>query len=116
MSPDRARELFSDAYEGLLDAPTREAFDAALEADGALREEYEGFVALLREVRASARHTPAPQVDLLAGVQGKLRRRSRGRYYRDRFAMKSGTGLTTPLMITTVMALVLVAAWLFLAR
>jgi len=116
MSPDEARELFSEAYEGLLAPPAREAFDAALEADAALREEYEGFASLLREVRASARHTPPPEVDLLGGVQGKLRRRSRGRYYRDRFAARSGTGLTTPLVVATVMALVLVAAWVFLSR
>ena len=47
--------------------------------------------------------------DLLAGVQEKIRERSGGRFYRDRFAMKSGPGGMTPLTIALVMIGVLAA-------
>jgi len=112
MTPDEARDLFSAAYDGELDAERRAAFDAALEADADLRTEWEGFRAMLDEAHSlDADEGPTP--DLLAGVQTRLRERSRGRFYRDRFATRSSLGRSVfPILLGLVMLLVVVIAWL----
>lgn len=112
MTADEARELFSEAYDGELDAERRAAFDAALEADAELRTEWEGFRAMLDEAHTlDADEAPTP--DLLSGVQTRLRERSRGRFYRDRFATRSSLSRGVfPLLLALVMLLVVVIAWL----
>lgn len=128
MTGDEARERFSEAYDDELSAEERATFEAALSADDSLRAEYDEFRALLSgtlpsladdlhddlEARRAflsattgANDEPAP--DLLPGVQKKLRERSRGRYYRDRFAERGK--YATPLLLAIVMALVLGMAW-----
>jgi anti-sigma factor RsiW len=113
LSSDRARELFSDAFEGTLEEAAREAFEEALERDPVLRKEWESFQAamkLVARVGASGADLPAPE--LLPKVQSKLRRRSRGRYYRDRFAEQAGAKSRLALFLAILlMAFVLVAAW-----
>jgi len=129
---DEARERFSEAYDAELSAEERAAFEAALAADDSLRAEYEEFRALLSgalpalaadepelhddvEARraflagSATADTDVPVPDLLPGVQKKLRERSRGRYYRDRFAERGR--YATPLLLAIVMALVLGMAW-----
>ncbi|MEZ4252572.1 MAG: hypothetical protein R3B99_30550 [Polyangiales bacterium] len=134
MTGDEARERFSEAYDDELSAEERAAFDAALDADPALRAEYEDFRALLDGTHALAggddpdlhddvalrraflegtafegEGSDEPVPDLLPGVQKKIRERSRGRYYRDRFAERGK--LATPVLLAVVMALVLGMAW-----
>jgi anti-sigma factor RsiW len=127
---DEARERFSEAYDDELSAEERAAFEAALAADASLRAEYEEFRALLsgalpalaadepelhddvearRAFLAGTADGDVPVPDLLPGVQKKLRERSRGRYYRDRFAERGR--YATPLLLAIVMALVLGMAW-----
>ena len=50
--------------------------------------------------------------DLLHGVQRRIRERSRGRFYRDRFAQRKSSMGWTPLLLAAVMLVVLAAAWL----
>ncbi len=87
MSPDEARDLFSEALEGELDLPTQAAFDEVLATDDELREEYAAFAEMLR---GAADLGIDEEVDLLGGVQSRLRTRSKGRFYRDRFATEDG--------------------------
>jgi hypothetical protein len=57
----------------------------------------------------------APAPDLLPGVQQRLRARSRGRFYADRFAERLGSGLLQPLPLALIMLGLLVLAWLALS-
>lgn len=117
MTSDEARELFSEAFDGELDDERRAAFEAALAADAELRDEWEGFREMLTETHALAMHDAAqgPTPDLLAGVQTRLRERSRGRFYRDRFATTTrGARALMPIMLGLVMLLVVVVAWVMM--
>lgn len=123
MTSDEARERFDAAFEGELELPDQQAFDAALRDDEALREEWEEYVATLRAVRgleldqvataegvedAAAR---ASAEKLVEGVQHKLRVRSRGRFYRDRFASVPRGERLLPVLLAIVALVLLVAAW-----
>ncbi len=133
MSADEARDLFSDAYDGTLSAEQQSAFDALLESDNDLRVEYEELRELLDETQGlkelfrdagvseaealeafmADRPLPGetePPPPLLRGVQRKLRERSRGRFYRDRFTEKRTMGWT-PLILALLMVLILGVAW-----
>lgn len=114
MTSEQAREVFSAALERELDAPTQERFDAALAADPALADEYRAFTQFYAELRSGAATTafPASVPDLLPGVQRRLRRGSRGRYYRDRFAERLGLGWSPALVIGIVMVALVVLAWI----
>ena len=109
MNSEQARAHFDAAVDDELSADERAAFEAALARDAALRDEFASYRALLEATRALGRDVP--QVDLLAGVQHKLRARSGGRFYRDRFAARRG--LHVGWMLGACAALVvLVALWL----
>jgi len=117
MTPDEARDLFPDALDGALSAAQQQAFDAAVAADPELQAEWAELRDVLSETAAIAEADAAvaPSVDLLRGVQTKLRRRSRGRYYRDRFSRDVGRGAQMwPLIAASVMLLVLATAWYIL--
>jgi hypothetical protein len=117
MTRDEARDLFSAAWDGEL-GEARAAFDAQLANDSELRAEYDDFTRVLRETQAMMRgadplvNHEAPVPDVLAGVQRKLRTRSGGRFYRDRFSERSGRGVTLPLLLAAAMFLLLAAAFL----
>ena len=112
MTPDEARERFSAAWDGELAAEDKAAFDAALAADPALAAEYEEFSQLLREAHAMAEDDDEEVPDLLGGVQNRIRARSRGRFYRDRFATESRARSTLPIMLGIVMLVIVAIAWL----
>ncbi|MEO0324768.1 MAG: hypothetical protein AAF447_17530 [Myxococcota bacterium] len=107
LDPDAARDLISEAIEDELDAALRARFDAALVAHPELRDEYEGFVALFAGARTLAAE---PTPDLLPSVQQKLRERSRGRFYRDRFAELGPSGSTWMALAMVLLLIVLVVA------
>lgn len=88
LSPDEARALFERALDDDLDAEEKALLNEALAKDAALARELQA----LREVvaAAAALSSTTPSVDLLSSVQHKLRVRSGGRFYRDRFAEKQG--------------------------
>ncbi len=124
MTGDEARDLFSDAYEGALNAEKRAAFEALLDGDGELQAEYDEFSEFLDETHdlAGALRMPVtlqefeagvsdiPVPNLLPGVQRKIRERSHGRFYRDRFA-EQAKARWTALIIAVIMALILGVAW-----
>lgn len=118
MTSEQARELFSAALDGELEAGERDAFEHALHADAALAQEYAAFRATLEHARGAApafardpNAAPPPAPDLLPGVQSRLRQRSRGRFYGDRFSERLGRGLTQPLLIALIMVALLALAW-----
>jgi anti-sigma factor RsiW len=106
MNAEQARGLFEQSLDGELDANTQAALEAALQRDPALRAEYAELEALRRATAALAREPT--HVDLLGGVQQKLRARSGGKFYRDRFA--EGRGRSAALTWMLVVASVLVIA------
>lgn len=117
MTSDEARDLFGDAVEGTLAAAQKQALDAALASDPELRDEYEAYRLVVKGAAAIGAEPEtdegagAPSPDLLAGVQSRLRRRSRGRFYRDRFSQESGPRSPIPVLVAIVVALTLAAGW-----
>ncbi len=107
-SEDEARARFDAAVDGELSSGERAAFEAALGASEALRTEFERHRAV---VQATGELGRVSQVDLLAGVQQKLRVRSAGRFYRDRFAERSGRGLLPWLLALATIFVLIVALW-----
>ena len=110
MTSDEARDLFGDVVEGTLDPAHKDAFEAALAADAELREELEAYKAVVGgTARLAAREEDVPE--LLHGVQAKLRKRSRGRFYRDRFSEQAGPRSALPVLAAILVALLLAAGW-----
>lgn len=68
---------------------------------------------LLRRARAVP--PPAPEKDLLRGVQSKLRRRSGGKFYADGWSTRDENPRSTYLVTATVMLVVLVLVYFALA-
>jgi anti-sigma factor RsiW len=113
MTREQACELFSPSVEGELDEASSRELRAALDADPELAREYEEFIATLRLVREASGVAHAP--NLLPGVQRRLRVRSRGRFYADRFAERLGQGFGGPLLGGLLMLALLGLAWLGLS-
>ncbi len=112
MNAPEARELFSAALENELEPEQRAAFEATLAQEPALAAEYAAFLATVTRVRSEGELTPAP--DLLPRVQRRLRARSRGRFYGDRYAERLGSGLLQPLPLALAMLMLIALAWVLL--
>ncbi len=118
MTDDEARDLFSAYHDRELSPDDHERVRAHLAANPALAAEYDDFAAMLRglsNLASPESPTPAPTpspgapVDLLAGVQTRLRKRSAGRFYADRWSRVAGI---VPLEIAAALVLIgLVIAW-----
>lgn len=109
MNADQARAHFSEAMEGELDPGTQHAFDTLLANDATLRAEYDGFLAMIASTRGLALDAPAP--DLLPAVQHKLRVRSGGRFYRDRFSEVGRARMWFPAFAAATTIVLVLAAW-----
>ena len=108
MSPDEARDLFSEAFEGDLDAERKSAFDQLLMEDEELDTEYQGFVETFQMMGRLAEPESVKAPNLLPRIQERIRRRSGGRYYRDRFAKRAGgPGLVMPVIAAFAVLIVL---------
>lgn len=118
MTKDEALELFSEAYDGELSQAQQEAFDALIASDEDLLQEWSEFRAILDETRnlfgATGGSVEVPAPDLLGNVQAKLRARSRGRFYRDRFAENSRPSLMMPTVVAMAILAIVGIAWLAL--
>lgn len=112
MNAQEARDLFSAALENELPAEQRSAFEAALAREPELAAEYAAFVATVTRVRSEGELPAAP--DLLPRVQRRLRARSRGRFYADRYAERLGSGLLQPLPLALAMLMLIGLAWVVL--
>jgi len=109
MTADEARSLFDAALDDELSDDARAEFDAALASDAALREEYGQHCAVLSAAGELGR---VSSVDLLAGVQHKLRARSGGKFYRDRFAERRGpSGSLAMIMAASACVVLCVLLW-----
>jgi anti-sigma factor RsiW len=111
VTPEQARELFSAAYDQQLEAAEQRAFDAVLADNPELAQQYAAFRAtfdVLQRERAALAATP----DLLRGVQKRLRNKSGGRYYADRFAERSGWGLGKQFGLLVMLVVLLGLLWL----
>jgi anti-sigma factor RsiW len=109
MTGDEARALFDAALDGELSEDMRREFDAVLEADAVLRAAYDQHRAVLSAASELGRIS---SVDLLAGVQHKLRARSGGKFYRDRFAERRGSSASLSFVLAISACLVLcVVLW-----
>jgi hypothetical protein len=107
---DEIRDLFSAALEGELAGEDKAAFDDALSENAELKDEYEAFRALFRGTAAIA-HTTDAETDekepaLLKGVQERLYKRSKGRFYRDRFSRDAGGRSATWLLLILIVLMV----------
>jgi anti-sigma factor RsiW len=136
MSADDARDRFGDAIDGTLGEADRQAFEAALAADAELREEYESYRAIVgglsgaaprvvgadappgETTDASAPDAAPPNAivapSLVPKVQDRIRKRSKGRFFRDRFSAGEARGGGLTLLLATATFLLLVAVWLLL--
>lgn len=113
MTPEEAREHMDAALDGELTLAEQRAFDAALGADPSLREDYARLREWKREACALREVPTSDGLDLLAGVQRRLRERSGGRFYRDRFSQAHGrAGATIWMLALAVLVLLAVSGWL----
>ncbi|MBL8603804.1 MAG: zf-HC2 domain-containing protein [Myxococcales bacterium] len=119
LNDETVRDLFSAYHDHELGRDEAEAVRAYLEANPELAGEYRAFCKMIDALgamadgarSASGAHTAAPraEVDLLAGVQSKLSRRSRGKFYNDRWSRNVGI---VPLELIAVLVLIaLIAAY-----
>jgi hypothetical protein len=113
MTREEARDLFSAAWDGEL-GDARAEFDALLAADAALRAEYDALTQSRAQAGSPLASDSEPAPDVLAGVQRKLRARSGGRFYRDRFSERAARGVSWPLLLAAAMFALLAAAFLAL--
>lgn len=110
MTPEQAEALFSVAYDHQLDESEQRAFDAALASDAELAQRYAEFRRTLETLKLtdmSGHETP----DLLPGVQRRLRNKSGGRFYADRFAERSGWASRQLYAGLLICALLLALLW-----
>lgn len=114
MTSDEARELFSRAVDAELSADEQAAFEAVLASDRAVAAEYRVWNEMLGRKLSSfpPQVSPeAPALDLTAGIQERLRTRSGGRIYRDRFSTMAKGQQTVVVIAAVVCVVLLVAAW-----
>lgn len=109
MNAEDAEALFSAAYDAELPAEERREFERALREDPELAARYQDFCATIQTLKLADEQVPTP--DLLAGVQRRLRMKSGGRFYADRFAERAGAGRQQLFILLWASALVLVTLW-----
>lgn len=108
MNPGEARDLFSEAFEGDLEDERKEAFDAVLDEDEELKADYDDFVDTFQLMGRLASEDTVRPPNLLPRIQERIRRRSGGRYYRDRFAKRAGgPGWAMPVIAALVVLVML---------
>ncbi len=112
MNASEARDLFSEAFEGDLEEERKAAFDAALMEDEELDADYADFVETFQMMRGLADPESVQAPNLLPRIQERIRRRSGGKYYRDRFSKRvGGPGWTMPVIMIVAVLVVLGIAW-----
>jgi len=99
---DEAQALFSDFVDDELDDGVRTSLEGHLEGCASCREALDAFKATVSGLRRLS--APPPAEDILAQVQQKIRKRSRGRYFRRGFAL---TGYRFPYEVLALLMLLL---------
>src|SRR5207244_2482544 len=107
LTDEEVRELFSAYHDRELPPGRTDAVRAAIEKSPDLRKEYDSFcrmLAGLSNIATGAESEVArTDVDVLAGVQTKLHKRSGGKFYRDRWSRTVGV---FPLEVVALLVLV----------
>lgn len=106
MNTEDAEALFSAAFDAELPPEERREFERVLNDNPMLAERYREFCLTIQTLKLAEDNTPTP--DLLAGVQRRLRMKSGGRFYRDRFAERAGGGRQQLFIVLWALALVMV--------
>lgn len=112
MTADEARDRFGDAADGAL-GDRKDAFEAALAGDAELREEFELYKKMIGGTHALGDEDAkdaAPPPALIDGVHRKIRTRSRGRFFKDRFATEANGKSAPMLSLVLSMAILLLVA------
>jgi len=112
LTPEDAEALFSAAYDRELDPSEQQAFEATLAEHPDLAERYNIFCQTLATLKQADPAKIVPTPDLLRGVQQRLRKRSGGRFYPDRFAERAGWGMRQLLLSLLLSAALLTLCWL----
>ncbi|MDB4974002.1 MAG: hypothetical protein JWN48_2343 [Myxococcaceae bacterium] len=107
LSAEQARALFDASLDGELEPGEQRALEEALQRDAELAEDFERQRALRSATAELGKTAP---VDLLAGVQHKLRARSGGKFYRDRFSERRSSGRADSLRLLIVLSACLIVA------
>ena len=108
-----AQDRFDRYYEGDLPAKEQEAMDAHLGACAECREEYQRLVKTLGAL-AKMRATHAPG-GFLDAVQGRIRKRSRGRFFSRRQDITSRLPYEV-LSVVMLIALLAIFLYIFLGK
>lgn len=115
LTDDEVRERFDAYTDGELPEAERAAVKARLEESPELAAEYARHQQFLQRLSNLGEGDPVlapapaePAVDLLAGVQGKLHKRSGGRFYRTRFSRLAGL-VPAELAVAAVLLVLLLA-------
>jgi anti-sigma factor RsiW len=130
VTSDEARDRFGDALDGSLSADEKSAFEAAIAADGELADELELYRKIAvgaaglgaRSSQPPAETSPGtapglgdaiPPPDFLPRVQARIRKNTRGRYFRDRNADTGAprTAATMALVVLTILVLIAAAIY-----
>jgi hypothetical protein len=111
LSTEDVEALFSAAYDRELDADEQRAFDTALAEHPELAQRYQVFCRTLETLKGADPAKTVPSPDLLRGVQGRLRKRSGGRFYADRFSERAGWGMRQLLWTLALSLALLVLLW-----
>lgn len=104
--------LFNAYFEGDMTPEEREAFTAALDADDALRQDYDYFV----DIMGGLRNMPlefAPDT-FVHDVQARIRTRSRGRFFAESHIYNLYRSRVPYEVIAIVMILVMAASYLLM--
>lgn len=110
LRPEQARALFQRALDQELTPRQERALEQALMRDATLDAELSALRRVMNETAKLSHNVPS--VDLLSSVQHKLRARSGGRFYRDRFAERRGRGALLPWAIAaSILVVLLTVLW-----
>jgi anti-sigma factor RsiW len=113
LSDDDVRERFSPYHDRELSEAEHDAVRDALAKRPALAREYQTFCAMLDGLGALGSAGPVRKAEapaaLLEGVQDRLRKRSGGRFYRDRWSRTAG--LFPAELLAALLLVALVVAW-----
>lgn len=114
MNAEEAVDRFSEAFDGELTPEQQEEFERALALSPETKQEYDDFCDMLRVAGRLGLDDEEDAPDIVAGVQSRIRSRSRGQFYRDRFSTQRKGASLMPMLIGVVMILVVVVCWLVL--
>jgi len=88
---------------------------SAEEHDASESEDLQSETAFQRLLQDAMAEEPKPRLDLLRGVQHRIRERSRGRFYADRWSLKRVSPVLTYL-VTALLMLAILGISYFLLR